>query len=149
MSFACHSIPKMLHFKLRIGGSMLSQLKKGDYFLIASITIFSVLALVVFSLMPQAGSKELLVKVDGKVQFQYKLRPGLESDFYQIVPYKGHNKLEIQGDRVRMLESDCDDQICVHQGWISEPGETIICLPHRVSVSIVGEGEDDLDHVNY
>lgn len=128
---------------------MVSKLKIGDRILIASIIIFSLLAMGLKMVNPSKDSKEVVIKVDGKIQMRYQLKPGTDSDFYQIVPYKGYNKVEIQGDRVRMLESDCDDQICVHQSWITEPGETILCLPHRVSISIIGNGDDELDHVNY
>lgn len=128
---------------------MVSKLKIGDRILIASIIIFSLLAMGIKMVRPNKDFKELVIKVDGQVQMRYQLKPGSHSDFYQIVPYKGYNKVEIQGDRVRMVEADCDDQVCVLQGWISKPGETILCLPHRVSVSLVGDSDDDLDHVNY
>ena len=40
-----------------------------------------------------------------------------------------------------MEEADCPDGTCVRQGAIQTPGETIVCLPHRVTVTIVGNGE--------
>ncbi|URA10222.1 NusG domain II-containing protein [Thermospira aquatica] len=51
----------------------------------------------------------------------------------------GRGVVEIKGGKVRMRESDCRDQICVHKGWISHLGDAIICMPNRVVVEIVGE----------
>ena len=36
--------------------------------------------------------------------------------------------------------SDCPDQICVHQGWISDGSEPIVCLPNQVIIQITGGG---------
>lgn len=30
----------------------------------------------------------------------------------------------------------CNDQVCVRSGAIDSPGETIVCLPHKVIVEI-------------
>ena len=42
-----------------------------------------------------------------------------------------------------MKSSDCDDHICEHMKAISRPGENIICLPHRLVITIVGEYTDN------
>ena len=46
-----------------------------------------------------------------------------------------------------MESADCPDQICVRQKAISKEGESIICLPNKVVVSIVGGEEKELDAV--
>ena len=33
-------------------------------------------------------------------------------------------------------EADCPDRRCTRMGPISEPGEWMVCLPHRVTVTI-------------
>lgn len=60
----------------------------------------------------------------------------------------GHNKLVIENDSVRMLEADCPDQVCVHTGPISKPGQTIVCLPNRVVIEITGSGEVLIDDIS-
>jgi hypothetical protein len=63
--------------------------------------------------------------------------------------------LEIsESGRVRVTESTCPDKICVRTGWISRPGQSIVCLPNRVVVRIEGsEVRDDpgpdLDAITY
>ncbi|MCR5282419.1 MAG: NusG domain II-containing protein [Lachnospiraceae bacterium] len=49
----------------------------------------------------------------------------------------GENIIEIKGGSVCVKEADCPNQICVHTVPITAPGRSIICLPHRMVVSIV------------
>ena len=44
--------------------------------------------------------------------------------------------------RVRVLRSDCPDKLCEHMGWSSSPAKPIICLPNRVTVAVLGGGEE-------
>jgi hypothetical protein len=48
--------------------------------------------------------------------------------------------------RIRVSEAECHQQICVKRGWISKPGETIICIPNHVLIEIVGQ--ENPDHVD-
>lgn len=53
------------------------------------------------------------------------------------------NVVTIEEGRVSISESDCPGADCVHSGWISEPGRSIVCLPNRVEVRITGASEVD------
>lgn len=50
---------------------------------------------------------------------------------------QGTNVLNIQDGKVWISEADCPNQDCVKQGKISMSGEMLVCLPHRITVSIV------------
>lgn len=54
----------------------------------------------------------------------------------------GSNTVLVEKGRLRVSEADCPDQICVHQGYISDSTFPIICLPHRLMIEIVGAGGD-------
>ena len=41
-----------------------------------------------------------------------------------------------------MEDADCPDRLCVKQGRIKKVGESIVCLPHKVVIEIVGEKEE-------
>lgn len=49
------------------------------------------------------------------------------------------NTIEISGGQVRMTEADCPDKVCIHTGKISQSGQTIVCLPNKIVISISGE----------
>lgn len=54
----------------------------------------------------------------------------------------GTNIIEVANGRVRCLESDCSNQTCVKQGWVSGRGQTVVCLPHKLIVQVVADPSD-------
>ncbi|NMA92333.1 MAG: NusG domain II-containing protein [Firmicutes bacterium] len=63
-------------------------------------------------------------------------------------------RLEVDRGRVRMLPLErelCPRGICSHTGWISEPYESIVCLPNRILVSFTRGpfGGDHVDRITY
>ena len=54
----------------------------------------------------------------------------------------GTNIIEVANGRVRCLESDCSNQTCVKQGWVSGRGQTVVCLPHKLIVQVVADPAD-------
>jgi len=48
----------------------------------------------------------------------------------------------IEGGEAYLKEADCPDGLCVGMGKISRSGQSIICLPHKVVVDIVGGDEE-------
>lgn len=48
------------------------------------------------------------------------------------------NHLIIEDGKAFLTEASCPDKLCVRQGTISETGQSIVCLPNRVIVTIVG-----------
>ena len=40
-----------------------------------------------------------------------------------------------------MDDANCPDKLCVKQGKISKDGETITCLPNKVTVTVYGEDD--------
>ncbi|MGC9125101.1 MAG: NusG domain II-containing protein, partial [Caldisericaceae bacterium] len=71
-----------------------------------------------------------------------------ESMTIPVQSAEGHLIVEVEGNRVRVSESTCKDHLCVKQGWIDRVGESITCLPNRISVSIVG-GQSAIDSTTY
>ena len=52
--------------------------------------------------------------------------------------------MTIKDGGVSMSYSTCKNQICVHEGEVTAPGQLIVCLPNYVIVEIEGgEGSDE------
>ncbi len=51
----------------------------------------------------------------------------------------GTNVVKVSGGKVCVEEADCPNQDCVNQGWISEVGQQIVCLPHKLIVEITDQ----------
>lgn len=56
-----------------------------------------------------------------------------------------HNTVELRDEEIRIKSADCPDQICVLTGYISKPGQTIVCLHHRLVIEVVSDGEGKID----
>lgn len=54
---------------------------------------------------------------------------------------QGYNTLVIRGGAAWIESADCRDKICIHRGSIRNAGETIVCLPHRLVITVT-EGEE-------
>ena len=55
------------------------------------------------------------------------------------------NVLVIEDGAARVAAASCPDQICVRQGAIRYEGESIVCLPHRLIVTVQGGGSGGVD----
>ena len=57
------------------------------------------------------------------------------------------NKLKVSQGKARMIDASCPDHLCMHQKAIDKDGETIVCLPNQVVVTVRSEEEGTLDAV--
>lgn len=55
--------------------------------------------------------------------------------------------LRLSPDGAEVTDSTCPNQVCVHTGHISRAGQSIVCLPARISVTLSGGAEDGVDAV--
>lgn len=85
------------------------------------------------------GSAAVQVYQDGRLLKELALSEDAEME----ISGQYSNVVEIRGGRAAIVKSDCPGEDCVHSGWINGPGRSIVCLPNRVELRIVGEGEVD------
>ena len=78
-----------------------------------------------------------VVSINGKEVKQMELSHKTEHKEFTFYPADGqYNIIEIDGMKIRNKEDNSPDQIAVKTGWISKPGETSICLPHKLIIEI-------------
>lgn len=96
-------------------------------------------AVIYFPRATGSGSR-VEVRINGTAVTSYPL----SSDRTETIscPDGGSNTLEIIDGAARMKEADCPDNVCVGMHRISKPGETIVCLPHKLVLEIVQTGQD-------
>lgn len=81
---------------------------------------------------------------DGEVLYEIDLdRVTEESQFTVEYPGGGSNTILVRPGRIRVLEADCPDKICVDQGWLSDQAAPIVCLPHHLVIRLAGEQVTD------
>lgn len=105
-------------------------------------------ALAVWYILKQlpAGS-QITVEQNGTVVYQGGLAE-IEAPIRLEVTGESGKAVYIQLDQsgAAIVESSCPDQTCVHTGKITRAGETTICLPERVSVTIKGDTVDAMTY---
>lgn len=81
--------------------------------------------------------REVVISVDGEEVNRFSLT---HDKVYEIIGYKGKgiNRLIIEDHYARVVDADCPDLVCAKHKPISQEGETIICMPHRVIIGIEG-----------
>lgn len=130
---------------------MLNYIKKGDIFVAILLLLIS-FSLVIFINRPRENSGDLYasIQLDGKEIETVELSKENSGETIRIDSAYGYNILEVGDGRIRAIESDCDEKIHIKQGWISNPGQTLICLPHRLVVEVNAEDEQTkIDHINF
>ena len=60
----------------------------------------------------------------------------------------GACQVVISGGMAWVEQSDCPQKICIQTGKISQQGQWIICLPHRVFIRIEGGQNQPVDAVS-
>lgn len=116
-------------------------MKKKDYIVIIGVLLVAVMIWIGFGQLWKSDGSIVEVTVDGEVLGTYRL------DQDQTVQIQKTNVLVIENGKADMTDANCPDQLCVHQKAISKSGETIVCLPNKVIVTIIGAEESAEDVV--
>ena len=116
-------------------------MKKKDLLLAGGILLFAALWIGFRSLVFDAEDAFVVVTVAGETYGTYSLQED------RTIDIGGTNTLVIRDKEADMTGADCPDQICVHQKAISRSGESIICLPNKITVTVYSGEEDPVDAV--
>lgn len=109
-------------------------IKPFDIIIVLVLLALSFLPNVIFAYQ-QATRKEeakiyAILTIDGEEIERFELSENTPHD-------NQYNIIEIDGTRISDKEDNSPDQIAVQTGWISQPGQTSICLPHGLMIEIV------------
>ncbi len=108
---------------------------RNDIILFSAILLVAAIVFLLISFFASDGSI-LEISIDGKVQGYYSL---YENQTVEL----GTNTFVIEDGFANMISATCPDGLCVLQRKISNVGESIVCLPNRVILTIVGDSEID------
>ncbi len=106
--------------------------KKADVLLLGAVLL---LAGALFALRADGkGRLEACVYESGRLVQQIDLHAleGVET----ISCANGHMTLQAEKGQIRVLASDCNSQICVHTGVLQKAGDTAVCIPNQVTVTL-------------
>lgn len=109
--------------------------------LILSLVLIAAILSIILALTSRDGGY-IKVEINGKEIARYSLDEDGE------YPIGEGNVLAIEDGEAYMKYADCPDGTCVRTGRISKRGQTIICLPNKVAVTVVDDGSGGADMVS-
>lgn len=115
-------------------------MRKNDWLLAGGILI-AAFGLLFFRFLFGAEAGQVVVTVDGKEYGVYELAED------RTIEIGGTNRMVIKGGKVKMEWADCPDQICVDHREIGRDGESIICLPNKIVITVKSEDIPELDGI--
>ncbi len=111
---------------------------KKDLLFIAAILLAAGLAFLFFRPQPSESLSRAEISVDGKTVMELDLSED------QVLTVDGagggYNRIQVRDGAVSVLEASCPDKVCVHTGTVRYPGETIVCLPNRMIITVIQGG---------
>ncbi|NLU10015.1 MAG: NusG domain II-containing protein [Tepidanaerobacter acetatoxydans] len=125
---------------------------KGDKLLIIFVLLLAFILFIGFQIYGLTNDKTYaLIEIDGKVYQKISLGENGPKLKLTIPLAHGKSIVEINQNKVRMQYADCPDRDCVRQGWISRPGQMIVCLPNKLVIKIESSKptKDEVDAVSF
>ena len=121
---------------------VIMKLKKYDIIAIICVAVIVIISYITVNLLRNDEADTVVIYVDGKIEKKLDLNKNQE---YKVNVDNGYNIIRVKDKKVRIKESDCSNQTCVNMGTISKDGQTLICLPHKVEVTIVSDDKSEVD----
>lgn len=121
-------------------------MKKADFIIIGVVAVIvGVLAFFLYFVNADSGSV-VIVEKNGEVIETLSL----EQDAERVYEFDSEtNTLVIEDGKAKITDANCPDGICSQHKSINKSGESIICLPHKLVVTVSNdkENDDDIDAV--
>lgn len=119
---------------------------RNDIILITILLASAVLFLVCYYLLFHKEGAFIQITIDGEM---YKTLPLNEDTTITINGFNnGSNTLQIKDGYASVIDADCPDKLCQKQKKIHYKGESIVCLPNKVIISVISREEPVLDGVS-
>lgn len=120
-------------------------IRKSDVILLAAVLVAGAVAFAANSAPHEPGA---VVKVNfGRETYgTFALSPDRE---VRIETDAGLNVIQITDGTVRVTEATCAGGDCMKQKPIGGTGQSIVCLPNKVLISIEGAVSGEVDSITY
>ena len=117
--------------------------KKGDWLAVVFVVILA-LSVAVFFLPKKSSTESKIVQIyqNNQLISEYPLNETTDL----LIEGEYCNTVQIREGKVAIVKSDCPGADCVHSGWINASGRSIVCLPNKVEIRIIGVS-DEVDFV--
>ena len=117
---------------------------KNDILLILAVLLVAC-GLLIYRAVSRTDGSRVEVTVDGELLMTLPL----DKDTSVVIGEGDHtNTLVIRDGEAFVTAASCPDHICKDRGAIRYDGETIVCLPNRMVVAVVGGENSGMDIIS-
>lgn len=118
--------------------------KKWDIIIIVLLICLSFVPELVFGVMMGKNYNGTYAEItlDGKLYKKILLSEHSGETEIDVNTKYGYNIIKIKDQSIGIIDADCRDEICIKSGFISKPGQILVCLPHKLMVEIKGNDND-------
>ena len=109
--------------------------KRNDLILISALLAVVAIAALIMLITRTEGDR-VIVTVDGAEYESYPLSRDTEVDILTGDSQQQLNRLVIKDGKAYVETATCPDGICAAHKPISFDGESIVCLPHKVVITV-------------
>ncbi len=117
---------------------------KNDIIFIICLLLVAAMGFAYLYIFRDKGDR-VKVTVNGKDYGIYYLSENLVKDIYSGNNNEQHNRLIIKDGKAYVDTATCPDGICVNHTPIFRDGESIVCLPNGVVVTVIKTDDNDPD----
>ena len=123
-------------------------MKKNDLILIGGLLIiaFAIFGITrIWQINNTDDQARVQVTIEGEIYGTFSL----DKDYEEKIELSDgrYNTLVIKDGEAYISEASCPDKICVHHHSIHYNKETIVCLPNKVVIEIVGGQDNEVDAI--
>ncbi len=115
---------------------------RNDIILIAVLFLFATLGGVYLFFFREAGNT-VTVTVDGELYGEYSLNDDIAVDIITGTNNEQFNLLVISEGKASVEKASCPDGICSDHSAVFRDGESIICLPNKVVITVNSHIQSD------
>lgn len=115
----------------------------GDWLVIIASVVAIIFMFLQFWSFEQAS--KLKIRQGNQIIGTYDLNQTRDLRIHGAV---GDSLISISQGKVRFKQSPCNNQYCVHQGWLNRAGQVAICIPNQISLQLIG-AKSSYDSLNY
>lgn len=119
--------------------------RRDALFLIILAIVLLVAFVILFFFIGETGSYATIT-VNGEEYGRYSLLQNQEIEI--TVDGSICNVAVIEDGSIRMEDANCPDKLCIHQGKIHRSGESIVCLPNRIAITIESSTDSEFDSIS-
>ncbi len=109
------------------------------------LLMLSVCCIAMYLLQRSKGVETAEISVNGELVASYVLADTPDGTF--TLPEASGMVFSIEDGAISVAETNCPDKRCMHAGAIRKPRETIICMPHRLVITISAAEASDAPDV--